>query len=171
MFPTKMLIPTLIMGTLAGILLMMGYFKGGGQHISGLKFGLNMMVQIFPLLIFALVVAGMIQILLPAELISKWIGVESGWKGIMIGSAVGGFTPGGPFVSMPIAASLLHSGASVGSMVAYMTAWSIWSVNRLPMEVGIMGWKFTMIRLASSLVLPPLAGLIAQFFFQGKYNV
>jgi uncharacterized membrane protein YraQ (UPF0718 family) len=50
-------------------------------------------------------------------------------------------------------------------MVAYLTAWSLWAVNRLPMEVGILGWRFTLIRLASTLILPILGGLIAQVLF------
>jgi hypothetical protein len=35
------------------------------------------------------------------------------------------------------------------------------------MEFGILGWKFTLIRLASSFFFPPIAGLIAQAIFTG----
>jgi hypothetical protein len=37
----------------------------------------------------------------------------------------------------------------------------------LPMEVAILGWKFALIRLASTFFFPPIAGLIAQTFFAG----
>jgi hypothetical protein len=50
-------------------------------------------------------------------------------------------------------------------MVAFLTAWSLWAVSRLPMEVGILGWKFTAIRLATTFFFPPAAGLLAQRFF------
>ena len=63
-----MLIPTVIMGILAFILLYIGYSKGEGEHISGLKAALNTTMQILPLLICAFIVAGMIQVLLPREL-------------------------------------------------------------------------------------------------------
>lgn len=162
-----MLIPTIIMGVLAIIFLILGYYKGQGQHISGLKSALDMTVEILPLLILALIVAGMIRVLLPHELISKWVGVESGMRGIIIGTVAGGLTPGGPFVSLPIVAGLLSTGASVGTMVAFLTGWSLWAVTRLPMEVGILGWKFTIIRIASTFFFPPIAGLIAQTFFAG----
>ena len=162
-----MLIPTIVMGVLAIILLILGYYKGQGQHISGLKSTLDMTVEILPLLILALIVAGMIRVLLPHELISKWVGVESGMRGIIIGTVAGGLTPGGPFVSLPIVAGLLSTGASVGTMVAFLTGWSLWAVTRLPMEVGILGWKFTIIRIASTFFFPPIAGLIAQTFFAG----
>lgn len=162
-----MLISTIVMGVFAIILLILGYYKGQGQHISGLKSALDMTVEILPLLILALIVAGMIRVLLPNELISKWVGVESGMRGIIIGTVAGGLTPGGPFVSLPIVAGLLRTGASVGTMVAFLTGWSLWAVTRLPMEVGILGWKFTIVRFASTFLFPPIAGLIAQTLFAG----
>ena len=160
-----MLIPTLIMGTLAAVLLYLGYNKGQNLHILGMKFGMNMLIDILPLLIFAFIVSGMVQVLLPKELLSKWVGAESGLRGIMIGTIAGGLTPGGPFVSLPIVAGLLRSGAGVGTMVAFLTGWSLLAVGRLPMEVGILGWKFTAIRLACTFFFPPVAGLIAQALF------
>ena len=160
-----MLIPTIIMGVIAIVLLFIGYQKGGGEHILGLKSAGNMLIQIAPLLIFAFIVAGLIQTLIPKEMISRWVGTESGFRGILIGTVLGGLTPGGPYVSMPIAAGLLRTGASIGTMVAFLTSWSLWAVTRLPLEVGLMGWKFTLIRIACTFFFPPIAGLIADRLF------
>ncbi len=160
-----MLIPTIIMGVIAIALLFIGYQRGGGEHILGLKTGGSLLIQIIPLLIFAFIVAGMVQTLIPREIISRWVGVESGFRGILIGTLMGSLTPGGPFVTMPIAAGLLRTGASVGTMVAFVTAWSLVAVARLPLEVGLLGWKFTLIRLACTFFFPPIAGLIANLFF------
>ena len=162
-----MLIPTIIMGVLAIVLIFIAYSKGGGEHIVGLKSAGNMLVQIIPLLIFAFIIAGMVQVLLPFEMISKWLGAESGFRGILIGTVVGGFAPGGPYVSLPVAAGLLRVGASVGTMVAFLTSWSLWAISRLPMEIGIMGWKFTLIRIVCTFFFPPIAGLIANRLFSG----
>jgi len=160
-----MVIATAIMGLLAVLLVSIGYYRGEGEHILGLKSAINMTIQILPIVIFAFIVAGMVQILVPQELISKWIGKESGMRGILIGTLAGALAPGNPYVNLPIAAGLLRSGASVGAMVAFLTGWSLWSFARLPLEVGIMGWKFTLIRLASTFFFPPIAGLIANRLF------
>jgi len=162
-----MLIPTVIMGVIAIVLLFIGYQKGGGEHILGLKSGGNILLQIIPLLIFAFIIAGMIQVLVPTAMVSKWVGAESGFRGLLIGTALGGIMPGGPFVSLPIAAGLLRAGASIGTMVAFMTGWSLLALTRLPLEVGIIGWKFSLIRLACTFFFPPIAGLIANKFFSG----
>ena len=49
----------------------------------------------------------------------------------------------------------------MGTMVAFVTAWSLLSVSRLPLEVGIMGWRFTLVHYLSVIIFPPIAGLIA----------
>ena len=161
-----MLVPTIIMGVIALVLLFIGYQKGAGEHILGLKTAWDLLLQIIPLLIFAFIVAGMIQVLVPRELISTWVGTESGFRGLFIGTVLGGVAPGGPYISLPIAAGLLRSGASIGTMVAFLTGWSLWAVSRLPLEIGLMGWQFTLIRLACTFFFPPIAGLIAHGLFR-----
>jgi len=158
----KMLLPTLIMAGIAAVLYIIAYNKGGGEHITGMKSAVLTTLEILPLIFFAFIVAGLVQALLPADLLSRWVGVESGMRGIIIGTVAGGITPGGPYVSLPVVASLLEAGAGAGTMVAFLTSWSLWAASRLPMEVGILGWKFTAIRLASTFFFPPIAGLIAQ---------
>ncbi len=162
-----MLIPTIIMGVIAAILLYLGYQKGGGEHILGLKSAGTLLLQIVPLLIFAFIIAGMMQFLIPQEIIARWIGTESGFRGLLIGSVIGGFMPGGPMTSLPVAAGLLRVGANVGTMVAFLTGWSLLAVTRMPLEIGLMGWKFSLIRLACVFFFPPIAGLIANKFFSG----
>jgi uncharacterized membrane protein YraQ (UPF0718 family) len=89
------------------------------------------------------------------------VGDESGFRGILIGTVTGALTPGGPYVSLPIAAGLLRTGASIPTMVAFVTGWSLMNIARLPLEVGIMGWRFTLIHYLSVIIFAPLAGLIA----------
>lgn len=160
-----MIVPIFIMGLLALILVYLGYHRGQGEHIAGMKSAWKMTIQVLPLLLLAFIVAGMIQALLPREMISRWVGNESGLRGILVGTVAGALAPGGPYVSLPLVAGLLKSGAGIGTMVAFLAGWSLWAINRIPMEIGILGWKFTMIRLVSTFVFPPIAGLIAQWLF------
>lgn len=160
-----MLVPTIVMAVLATVLFVIAYRQGQGQHLAGLRIGGRLLVEVAPLLVFALLLAGLVQVLLPRELLAQWVGNESGLKGIFIGAVAGGLTPGGPYVNLPIVAALLRSGAGVGTMVAFLTGWSLWAVGRLPMEFGILGWKFTLMRVAATFVFPPLAGILAHLLF------
>lgn len=160
-------IATLVMGAVAVALVILGYLQGDALHLAGLKAGWTMFRGVFPLLIAAFVIAGMIQVLLPRALVTRWLGEEAGFRGILIGCAAGGLTPGGPYVIFPIAASLYQAGVGIGVIVGYVAAWGLWSLGRLPFEVSLISPKFTLIRFVSTLAFPPLAGLIAHLFFKG----
>ena len=166
-----MLIPTVIMGILAAVFLIIGYSRGHGEHVEGLTAAWRMTVSLIPLLILALITAGMVQVIIPRELIAKWLGEGSGMRGIMIGAIAGGLTPGGPYVTLPLAAGLFRAGAGIGTMVAFLTGWSLWAVTRLPLEAGMLGPKLMLVRFVSTLVFPPLAGLLAHVLFSRWYHL
>lgn len=156
-----MLIPTVIMAVIAVVLFIVATVNGGGKNLDGIKIAGRTLLEILPLLIFAFIIGGMVQTLLPKDLLSQWVGTESGFRGIIIGTLAGSITPGGPYVSFPMAAALMQSGAGIGTIVAFISSWSLIAVARLPMEVGILGWRFAIVRLISVIIFPPISGLFA----------
>lgn len=119
-------------------------------------------VRIMPRIAFALLLAGFLGKLIPGEFVGSVIGPESGAAGILIASLAGGFTPGGPMIAFPTVVVLNEAGAGVPQLVAFLTAWSVFAFHRvLVYEVTLMGWRFSLTRLVSSLALPPLAGFAA----------
>ncbi|MBN1571614.1 MAG: permease [Deltaproteobacteria bacterium] len=163
----KLLIPTLILAAFAVVALAVAYYQGEGRLVEGLRRSMNLTIMVIPLIFFALLLAGMIQVIVPKQFIADWLGNQSGFKGIMMGSLLGALTPGGPSVTLPLAAGFLGAGAGIGTMVSFLTAWSIMNITRMPFEAGILGWKFTLIHIASSFFLPPLAGYAAHIMFKG----
>ncbi len=160
-----MLIPTIVMALLAAAALILAYQRGDGSHVAGLRDGGTLLLQLIPLLLFAFILAGTLPLLVPQEAVARWIGAESGLRGIFVGTMVGGLLPGGPAVSLPILAGFLRLGASTGTLIAMITGWSLLAFSRLPLEISVMGWRFTAIRLCCTFFLAPIAGLIAQRLF------
>lgn len=154
-----MMIPTIVMGLVAIILLFIAYNRGEAQ--SGLRLSFSMILKVLPILVFSFIVAGMIQVLVPMKVVAQWIGEEAGFRGILIGSIAGGFAPGAPYFGLPIVAAFLKSGAGIGTMVAFFTGWTLLAFGRIPLEVGIVGWKFALIRFSCTFFFPPIAGLLA----------
>jgi len=165
----KMLGSTIVMTLLALVLIYVGYRKGNGAHILGLKTGLLFMVKILPLLFVSFLVAGLIQVMVPKEIISMWIGEESGTKGMLLAAVAGFLIPGGPYVVLPILAGLLQQGISIGSAMAFYTAKFLCGLTRLPIEFSILGWKFIIIRIVITSIIPILTGIIAEKFFGGFF--
>jgi uncharacterized membrane protein YraQ (UPF0718 family) len=163
----SMLVPGIIMGVLAFILFFIAYLRN--EHLHGLRYSISLLLQMLPVFGFAIIIAGMVHTLVPHELVARWIGQEAGLRGIFIGSIAGLFTWGGPYIQYPIAAGLLQSKAGIGPIVAFLTGWGLYGLSRLPYEIGIIGWKFMIIRLACVFTLPFLAGLLAHLFFSKSY--
>lgn len=122
-----------------------------------------------PLLVripIALLAAGFLEALLPTELVQGQIGAESGVTGILLASVVGGFIPGGPFVSFPVAVAFFRAGAGLPQLTALLTAWSVFAFHRvIAYELPLMGPRFVITRLLASALLPPLAGGLAWVVF------
>jgi len=152
---------------LALILVALGvlaYRLGGAEEVeSGLRSGADLLLRFAPILVLSFLAAGFAERLIPTEWVRSELGSESGARGILLASAAGVITPAGPFVSMPIAAVMIRSGAGSGPVVAFLAAWSLLAVHRLvAWEVPILGWHFALLRYATCLVLPVLAGFAAR---------
>jgi uncharacterized membrane protein YraQ (UPF0718 family) len=156
----------IIMFVLAVALTIVAYKKGSGIPLVGLKAGGRLFLDILPTLVLAFIVAGMIGQVLPRDLMSKWLGEESGIRGLVLGTLAGSFTPGGPFVQFPIVAALLNAGAGIAPLMAYISAWSLLGVNRfLIYEMPLLGWKLAVSRMAASLIFPVILGLLTRWLF------
>jgi uncharacterized membrane protein YraQ (UPF0718 family) len=123
----------------------------------------KLLVQVAPVLLPAFLLAGMASVLVSAEALSRWIGTEAGLRGLVLGTAAGAITPGGPFIAFPLLAVMLKAGASVGAVTAYLTSWALLGLHRvLAFEIPILGLRFTLTRMAASLLVPMLVGALAQ---------
>jgi uncharacterized membrane protein YraQ (UPF0718 family) len=151
------------------ILAGLAWQRGGVEmSISGVIVGGKILLSVVPLLIAAFLIAGLVQVLVTSDLVQRWLGEKSGWKGIAIACLGGALIPGGPYVYFPIAAVLLKAGASLGVLVAFVVAKNIWSVSRLPLEFALLGSRLTLVRLLVTLILPPLLGFLSEAFFGSR---
>jgi uncharacterized membrane protein YraQ (UPF0718 family) len=113
-------------------------------------------------MICALIAAEFLAMLIPTEVISQFLGRDAGLLAIFIGSLTGLLVPSGPVISFSIAATFANAGASVPAVIAFLTAWSLFSAHRILIyEIPLLGISFLRLRLLSVLILPMLSGVIA----------
>ena len=156
----------LILSALALLFAFVAYLKDPSLPALGTRNGLALLWFIIPRLVPALILAGMLQVVIPQETVARYFGNQSGLSAIFMASAAGIVTPGGPMVSVPLLVVLSNSGMALGPLVAYMTAWSLFGMQRIiAWEAPLMGWRFVAVRTASSLVFPILAGWLVKVYF------
>ena len=98
--------------------------------------------------------------------VARYFGRQSGFAAICMASAAGVITPGGPMVSVPLLVVLSNSGMALGPLVAYMTSWSLFGMQRIiAWEAPLMGWHFVAVRVASSFLFPVFAGWLVKLYY------
>ncbi|MFZ7103578.1 MAG: permease [Peptococcaceae bacterium] len=151
----------ILLTVLAVLAFSFAYKKGDGSHRKGLQISYKTLVNMFPLLMIAFLMAGFLQVVIPPGLIQSWLGEEAGLKGVLIGSIGGALIPGGPYVAFPIIAAIFKAGAGLGTAVSFIVAWAMYSIGTIPFELALIGPRFTMLRLSLVVLLPLLSGFIA----------
>lgn len=139
-------------------------FKGVETVKHGLNDDLELMVSLAPRIMVAMFVAGLLEAVLPKDKVAYWVGAESGMRGLLVATLAGALTPGGPITSFPFVVALYMAGADRGSLVAYLTAWSLLGFQRVTVwEMPLLGFDFVWVRTLANLPFPIMAGLIARW--------
>ena len=162
---------SLLMIAAALIAVVAVYLKSPRAAESGIGAGLALLIEIAPRMVAAFTLAGLVQAIVPQDTIVRWMGQGSGYRGLMIGMTLGSVTPGGPMTHFPVIASLYKVGVGVGPLVAYLSAWLLFGLQRIIMwELPFLGAKLVAIRVAVSFVFPFLAGWLCEMIWD-KLNV
>lgn len=152
---------TQILVAIAVILLIFLLVKDSSLAIAGVKNAGMTLWNNLVILLVGFLLAGLIQVIIPKDLIANLLGNQAGIKAVLLGCVAGGLIPGSPYAAFPIAAGFYKAGAGLGALVGYITAWSLWSVTRLPVEIALIDPKVALIRYGITFIVPPVTGLIA----------
>ncbi|GIX08388.1 permease [Elioraea sp.] len=137
--------------------------RGTAGLARGLARAGDLALLVLPVLMPALVLAGLVQAGVARERITRWLGADSGLRGLGLATLAGIATPGGPMAAFPLVLALAAGGADRGALIAFITAWALNGFSRiLVWEVPVLGPEFAALRFLASLPLPLLAGLVAR---------
>lgn len=117
------------------------------------------------IIIAVLIIIGFIQVWIPTQTLSKFLGKEAGWRGLILASTVPLFIGGSAFVIFPLLKALLDKGASIAFVIVFITAWS-GKAPLLPLEIEFLGWKFALLRFALIVPFAILMGLISRVLLE-----
>ena len=143
----------LIAGTVTGLLLPDLGKLALNNTLGSLKEMLSVLPPIFILL-------GLLDVWVDRATMMKYTGKGSGFKGVLIAFLLGSAAAGPLYAAFPFAAVMLKKGSSLFNVLIFIGAWSTTKIPLLAFEASSMGIKFTLIRLALSLVGIPIIALV-----------
>jgi len=145
---------------IAIVLGLIAFRRGRTVLTDSMREGFWDFLKLIPRIMLGVVGSGYIAALLPQEMVGRWLGADSGFWGICVAVIGGAFTPGGPVIGFSIGAAALKGGAGTPQIIAYITAWALFAVQRLfQWELPVMPPRLVWLRTAASLPIPFLAAL------------
>ena len=156
-----LLIDIILWGSVMGVGFI-AWRRGPKVMTSSLREGATDFIRIVPRIALGVLGSGYIAAVIPQEVITGWLGPNSGWLGVATAVIAGAGTPGGPVVGFSIGAVALKAGGGAPQVLAYVIAWALFAFQRLLLwEIPFMPARFVWFRAAVSLPLPFLAAAIA----------
>lgn len=94
-----------------------------------------------------MIVLGLIDVWIPREAMMKYMGDDSGIKGIFLAILIGSIAAGPMYAAFPFTKVLLKKGVRFSNIIIFMNAWCVTKISTLMFEVSSLGYKFTLSRL------------------------
>lgn len=136
------------------------FLKNRQKTKRALVLAVKSFLGIFPSVLTIIIVIGLILGFIPQSHISKIVGEQAGFWGIIIIGLLGAFLHIPSLVSFPLAASLLQGGAAISSVAVFITTLTMIGMVTLPLEIRELGKKFALMRNGMSFAIAIVIGVL-----------
>lgn len=127
-------------------LLLISYYKDKKKTKMALKKAWKAFENILPEFLVVIMLVGVMLAVVNNDVISKVIGADSGWLGVLLAAIIGAITLIPGFIAFPTAALLLKSGAGLMQIAALISTLMMVGVVTMPVEMKYFGKKLTLYR-------------------------
>jgi len=142
------------------VLLSISFLKDKKKTGMALKKAWKSFENIMPQFLSIILVIGIMLAILSPQDISRLIGKESGWIGIIIAAITGSITLIPGFVAFPLTAVLLKSGAGLLQIAAFISTLMMVGIVTFPLEKEYFGFKVAFLRNAMALAFSFIVAIV-----------
>ncbi|MGL5086381.1 MAG: permease [Clostridium sp.] len=121
-------------------------------------------IQMISVLPPIMILLGLMDVWIKREVLIKYMGEDSGIKGILLSMLLGSIAAGPMYAAFPFTIILLKKGAKFSNVIIFMNAWCVTKIPTLMFEVSALGFKFTMVRLLVDIPGVILMGYLVYYF-------
>lgn len=130
-----------------------------GLVLSVSKNYLLELLMIFPAV---LIVIGLFSVWVPNDIVVKYLGKTSGFKGTLLSIILGMFPTGPLYIAFPMAIALQRKGARISNIVIFLSTWACIKLPQELIEIQFLGIKFTLLRLSLTIFFIVIMGYIIE---------
>jgi len=151
----------------------------GVSFLSGYELGLrtgrefgDVMIEMLKILPCAFILIALFEQWVDRQTVIRHLGDGNSARGYVWAMLLGSMTVGGLYVAFPLAYTLHKKGASLKVVFSFLGFAGVCRIPMVLFEVGFMGLKFTLIRLAIAIPLMLIAGIaLGSFLEKREYQI
>lgn len=117
------------------------------------------MVEVVPPIMIML---GLMDVWVPRETMMKYMGDNSGVRGVSLAILIGSIAAGPMYAAFPFTKVLLKKGVKFSNIIIFMNAWCVTKISTLMFEFSSLGYKFTLSRLLINIPGVIIMGYLVQ---------
>jgi uncharacterized membrane protein YraQ (UPF0718 family) len=134
---------------------------------SALSVGAGTFASVLLLIAAVFGLVGLLQVWISRELIVRLLGREGGIKGLLIAALCGTLLIGPAYIIFPLLMSIQKQGARWAVITIVLTSYAV-KLQMIPIEVGFLGWPFTLGRAAITIALAIPTGLLVEALMESR---
>ena len=138
---------------LALLFLLISYLKDRQKTKMALFKAWKSFSNLIPEILSVMMFAGIILAILNPNTISKLIGAESGFSGILLSLIAGSVALIPGFVAFPLGAALLEEGAGYAQIAAFVSSLMAVGIVTLPLEIKYFNKRIAILRNGFALIV------------------
>jgi len=140
------------------------------RALEAAKAGGLTFIGVAPIIVAVFSAMGLVQVFVDKQKLARYLGERAGLGALLAAAAVGTILMGPVFVVFPLLKTMREHGTSWAVITTTLTAWAV-KLPMVPLEAGFLGWKFSIARMALTLIAAVIMGLVVDRLMQGHDEV
>jgi len=131
------------------------------RALRALQSGGTLLLSVALLILAVMGLVGLVQVWISREAVAGLLGKEGGVKALLIAALCGTLLIGPPYVIFPLLMTIRQQGARWAVVTIVLAAYAV-KLPMIPLEVGFLGWPFSLGRSLLTLLFALPTGLLVE---------
>lgn len=131
------------------------------RAFRALQSGSSLLVSVALLVVSVMGLVGLVQVWISRDAVAGLLGKEAGPKALLIAALCGTLLIGPPYIIFPLLMTVRKQGARWAVVTIVLAAYAV-KLPMIPLEVGFLGWPFSLGRSVLTLAFAIPTGLLVE---------
>ncbi len=131
------------------------------RALRALQSGSSLLVSVALLIVSVMGLVGLVQVWISRDAVARLLGKEAGPRALLIAALCGTLLIGPPYIIFPLLMTVRKQGARWAVVTIVLAAYAV-KLPMIPLEIGFLGWPFSLGRSVLTLAFAIPTGLLVE---------